>query len=232
MTVAPLTDNPLFLAVDTTDMRHARELIAACAPHIGGVKLGLEFFCRHGPRGIATLLPDHMPLFLDLKLHDIPNTVWGAMRALHHLEPAVVTVHAAGGAAMLRAARDAALPQTKVIAVTVLTSMDDADLGAVGVADGPAAQVARLAALTRDAGVDGIVCSGAEVAAARDAWPGGLFVVPGIRPGGALEADQKRVMTPGAALAAGARVLVVGRPITEAPDPAAAARAIAGTLHA
>lgn len=223
--------NPVFVAVDTPDVAAARALVAAVAPHVGGVKLGLEFFCAHGPAGIAAVMEGQsLPLFLDLKLHDIPNTVAGAVRSLAPLAPSILTVHAAGGHAMLAAARAAALPGTHVVAVTVLTSLDDADLLSAGVPDGAATQAARLAWLTRGAGLNGIVCSPHEVAAVKAEWANGLFVVPGVRPAGSDAGDQKRVMTPAEALKAGAGVLVIGRPITSAPDPADAAAAIAASL--
>jgi orotidine-5'-phosphate decarboxylase len=171
-----------------------------------------------------------LPIFLDLKLHDIPNTVGKAIQALRPLEPAILTVHAAGGRAMMEDAKAAAPKGTKVVAVTVLTSLDGEDLASIGVAADPHAQVERLAALARTAGLDGLVCSGAEVAAAKKLWPDGYFVVPGVRPADGNHADQKRVVTPRAALDAGASVLVVGRPITQAADPDEAARAIAATL--
>ena len=171
-----------------------------------------------------------LPIFLDLKLHDIPNTVGKAVEALRPLAPAVRTVHAAGGRAMLQAAKAAAPEGTRVVAVTVLTSLDAADLASAGVEGTPEQQVARLAMLPRDAGCDGIVCSGQEVATAHSAWPDGYFVVPGVRPTGGEQGDQKRVMTPRDALAAGASMLVIGRPITAAPDPARAAQEIAASL--
>lgn len=222
--------NPVFLAVDSTDLIAASRLVAACAPHIGGVKLGLEFFCAHGPAGVAALSGKGLPVFLDLKLHDIPNTVAGAVAALATLAPAILTVHAGGGAAMARAARDAAPATTRIVAVTVLTSLDDDDLAAAGVGDGAAAQVLRLAAVARCGGLDGVVASAHEAAAVRAAWDDALIVVPGVRPAGADVGDQKRVMTPREALAAGASVLVIGRPITAAADPAAAAAAILASL--
>jgi orotidine-5'-phosphate decarboxylase len=225
--------NPIFVAVDTPDIASARALVAAVAPHVGGIKLGLEFFCAHGPAGIAAVMDGQaLPLFLDLKLHDIPNTVAGAVRSLVPLAPSILTVHAAGGHAMLAAARAAAPTATRVVAVTVLTSLDDDDLRSAGVPDGSAAQAQRLAQLTLGAGLDGIVCSPHEVAAVQAAWPQGLFVVPGVRPAGSDTGDQKRVMTPAQALDAGAGVLVIGRPITAAPDPAAAAHAIALSIAA
>ena len=221
---------PVFVAIDTPDMGRARELAAGVKPFAGGVKLGLEFFCANGPAGVRDIASIGLPVFLDLKLHDIPNTVAKAVEALRPMEPAVLTVHAAGGRAMLEAARAAASEKTKVVAVTVLTSLDGDDLGTIGVGGEPVDQVRRLAELARQSGVDGIVCSGAEVKAASDSWPDGFFVVPGVRPQGSEIADQKRVVTPRAALDAGASILVIGRPVTGAPDPAAALQAIAATL--
>jgi orotidine-5'-phosphate decarboxylase len=222
--------NPVFVAVDTPDLARAQALARAVGAHVGGLKLGLEFFMANGPAGVRAIAELGLPVFLDVKLHDIPNTVAGALRSLSVLDLAVVNVHAGGGAAMLAAAREACPATTKLIAVTVLTSLDDPDMAAMGVADGAAAQVARLAGLTRAAGLDGIVCSPHEVAAMKAAWPNGYFVVPGVRPAGADVGDQKRVMTPRAALDAGASMLVIGRPITGAADPAAAAAAIAASL--
>ena len=222
--------NPIFVAIDTPDLAAAAALARAVAPHVGGLKLGLEFFCANGAEGIAALAASGLPIFLDLKLHDIPNTVGKAVTALAPLAPAVLTVHAAGGRAMLEAARAAAPAACKVVAVTVLTSLDAADLREAGVASSPAEQVERLADLSRSAGCDGIVCSGEEVEAAATRWPGGTFVVPGLRPVGSATGDQKRVLTPADALARGASLLVIGRPITAAPDPAVAARDIAASL--
>ncbi len=221
---------PIFVAIDTPDMERAIGLAEAVREHAGGVKLGLEFFSAQGPAGVRAIAGLGLPVFLDVKLHDIPNTVGKAVEALASLEPAVLTVHAAGGRAMMAAARAAAPAATKVVAVTVLTSLDGSDLTAVGIGDAAGDQVARLAGLARASGVDGIVCSGAEVAAAREAWPTGFFVVPGVRPAGAGLADQKRVATPRRALDDGASILVIGRPITAAPDPAAAIREIAAGL--
>jgi orotidine-5'-phosphate decarboxylase len=222
--------NPVFVGLDTPDLDHAEALARQVAPHVGGLKLGLEFFMANGPEGVRRMGAVGLPLFLDVKLHDIPNTVAGALKSLSVLDLAIVNVHASGGLAMMQAAREACRPGTKLIAVTVLTSLDEADLSAMGVFGNPAAQVHRLAVLTREAGLDGVVCSAHEVAALKAEWDDGLFVVPGIRPAGADLGDQKRVMTPKAALAAGAGALVIGRPITAAADPAAAAAAIAATL--
>lgn len=222
--------NPIFVAIDTPVLERARSLAEQVRANAGGVKLGLEFFSANGPAGVASVLGLGLPVFLDLKLHDIPNTVAKAVEALRPLELAVLTVHAAGGRAMLEAAKVAAGPATKVVAVTVLTSLDSDDLQSIGVASEPREQVERLAKLARSAGLDGIVCSGAEVAASKAAWPDGYFVVPGVRPPGTDISDQKRVVTPRQALDDGASMLVIGRPITGAPDPVAAIRDIAATL--
>jgi orotidine-5'-phosphate decarboxylase len=222
--------SPIFVAIDTPVLERARSLAEQVRANAGGVKLGLEFFSANGPAGVSSVLELGLPVFLDLKLHDIPNTVAKAVEALRPLEPAVLTVHAAGGRAMLEAAKAAAGPATKVVAVTVLTSLDGDDLQSIGVASEPREQVERLARLARSAGLDGIVCSGAEVAAAKAAWPDGYFVVPGVRPAGTDVSDQKRVVTPRQALDDGASMLVIGRPITGAADPAAAIRDIAATL--
>jgi orotidine-5'-phosphate decarboxylase len=211
--------NPIFVAIDTPDVERAVALAEAVRGQAGGVKVGLEFFSAQGPEGVRRIAALGLPVFLDVKLHDIPNTVAKAVEVLAPLEPAILTVHAAGGKAMLEAAKAAAPAATKVIGVTVLTSLNEADLAAAGIHGSPPEQVERLAALAREAGIDGIVCSGAEVARARKAWPKGFFVVPGIRPAGADIGDQKRVVTPSQALADGASVLVIGRPITGAADP-------------
>jgi orotidine-5'-phosphate decarboxylase len=223
--------NPVFCALDVDNEPQALRLALAIAPHVGGFKLGLEYFNACGLESVARIAGQcGLPLFLDLKLHDIPNTVAGGIRALARLKPALLTIHTQGGSAMMRAARDAAPPETRVVGVTVLTSLDATDLNSIGVADAPEEQVTRLARLAHASGLDGIVCSPLEVARAARHWPGGTFVVPGIRPAGSALGDQKRVMTPRDALAAGATHLVIGRPITGAADPAAAAATIAAEL--
>ena len=222
--------SPIYVAIDTPDMDRARAIAAAVKRHAGGIKLGLEFFCHNGRSGVLELAELGLPLFLDLKFHDIPNTVAKAIQALSPLTPSILTVHAAGGRAMMEDARAAAPVGTRIVAVTMLTSLDDSDLATTGVNGCAHDQVARLADLARTAGLDGIVCSGNEVAAARKAWKDGLFVVPGIRAGDAQVGDQKRVMTARRAIDQGASILVIGRPVTEAADPDAALRAIAATL--
>ncbi len=225
--------NPIYLALDIPRLDSAIALAQKVRHHVGGLKLGLEFFCAHGQHGVHEIAKIGLPIFLDLKLHDIPNTVAAAMQAIHVLEPAIVTVHAGGGRAMMEDAKAAASEHTKVVAVTVLTSLDDADLARMGVTDSAHDQALRLADLAQEAGLDGIVCSGHEVGAVHKRWKNGYLIVPGLRPAQSGQAglgDQKRTVTPRAARDAGASVLVIGRPISRAEDPAAAARAIEGTL--
>ena len=222
--------NPVYLALDLPQLEPALELARRVRAHVGGLKLGLEFFCAHGHHGVHEVARLGLPIFLDLKLHDIPNTVAGAMHAIHVLEPAIVTVHASGGRAMMEDAKAAAANGTKVVAVTMLTSLDERDLMRTGVNGDAHDQVMRLAELAHTAGLDGIVCSGREVAKVRKQWKDGFFVVPGLRLNGGPVADQKRVVTPRQARDDGASVLVVGRPISRAEDPLAAARAIEATL--
>ena len=222
--------SPIYVAIDTPDLARARAIATRTRAHIGGIKLGLEFFSAHGQHGVREMADLGLPIFLDLKLHDIPNTVAKAVQALSPIEPAILTVHVSGGRAMLEDAKAAAPVHTRVVAVTMLTSLDAADLAATGVGGSAHDQVLRLTELAHEAGIDGIVCSGAEVAAAKAAWPKGFFVVPGVRPANGPAGDQKRVVTPRAALDAGASILVIGRPITQADDPDTAARAIGATL--
>jgi orotidine-5'-phosphate decarboxylase len=225
----------LIAALDTTDVTQAATWAEQVAPHCGLLKLGLEFYLANGASGVQAVA--RLPVFLDLKLHDIPNTVAGAVRAVLPLRPRMLTLHAAGGAAMVTAARRAAEQagpdRPMLLAVTVLTSLDAAALAAVGVAGGTRQQVLRLARLAMEAGADGLVCSAQEVAMLRDALDKtAVLVVPGIRPAGFPSGDQIRTMTPREADDAGADWLVVGRPITSAADPGAAAAAIAAELAA
>jgi len=226
--------NPVFVALDTTDLDYARQLAERLRGQVGGLKLGLEFFSAHGPDGVRAFEGLGLPVFLDLKFHDIPNTVVGAVRAAAQLGVSILNVHAQGGATMMRAAVEAARnvsPSTKVIAVTMLTSLSDEDLPSVGLTPPVADQVLRLASLAQQCGLHGVVCSAHEIGRLRrELGPDFLLVVPGIRPAGSQAGDQRRVMGPAEALAAGADVLVIGRPITGAPDPALAARDIAQSL--
>jgi len=222
--------NPVYVAIDTPELDDAIALAKSVKNHVGGVKLGLEFFYANGHHGVHEVAKLGLPIFLDLKLHDIPNTAAKAVQALNGLAPAILTIHASGGRAMMEDAKAAAGLNTKVVAVTVLTSLDDHDLSRVGVSDDPHSQVERLAGLAREAGLDGIVCSGREVKAAHKAWKDGFFVVPGLRLKDGKAGDQKRTVTPRQARDDGASVLVIGRPITTADVPDNAARAIVGTL--
>ncbi|HKQ46296.1 MAG TPA: orotidine-5'-phosphate decarboxylase [Rhizomicrobium sp.] len=226
--------NPVFVALDTTDPDYARQLAERVRSSVGGLKLGLEFFNAHGPDGVRPFVEMGLPVFLDLKYHDIPNTVAGACRAAAGLGVSILNVHAQGGLAMMRAAADAAKSvslSTKIIAVTMLTSLGDEDLPGLGLTPPVGDQVLRLAVLAQQSGMDGVVCSAHEILRLRqELGPDFLLVVPGIRPAGAALGDQRRVMGPVEARDAGANILVIGRPITGAADPGQAAREIAQSL--
>jgi orotidine-5'-phosphate decarboxylase len=233
----------LCVALDAPDLATAEGWARQVAPHAGLLKVGLELFSAEGGAAVRRI-GAHRPVFLDLKLHDIPNTVAGAVRALSPLKPAWLTIHAAGGAAMIAAAREAAeqaggspgprasgATRIRLLAVTVLTSLDAAALADIGVSGGPVQQVLRLGRLAVAAGADGLVCSPREVTALRDALGDGpALVVPGVRPSGSAADDQARTATPEEMAAAGADFVVVGRPITRAADPAAASRQVAAAL--
>ena len=225
--------NPILVAIDTVDLEKARGLARSVAPHVGGIKLGLEFFVANGAQGVNYVAGD-MPVFLDLKFHDIPNTVAGAIRATAGINCFMMTVHACGGGDMMRAAKEAALSlpnSPKIVGVTVLTSMDQADLGRVGVDKPVEQQVLDLADLAKDNGLDGIVCSPREISALR-ARIGSDFtlVTPGIRPSGSAKGDQKRIMTPKDAVDEGSNYLVIGRPIAQNAEPAQAAADIFASI--
>ena len=221
-------------ALDVPDQALALALARALAPEVGPLKVGLELFGAGGPAAMRAISA-HAPVFLDLKLHDIPNTVASAVTALLPIAPAMITIHAAGGPAMIEAARAAAehagAARPIILAVTVLTSMDAATLAETGVSGGTVQQVLRLARMALAAGADGLVCSPLEVPRLRDAHGAAPFlVVPGVRPAGSAAGDQTRIATPREAVDAGADWIVIGRPITRAADPVAAARAIAAEL--
>lgn len=230
--------NPVFCAIDTNTLSTAVELASSVSGKVGGLKLGLEFFLAHGVEGYKKIAALGTPIFLDVKLHDIPNTVAGAITSLLPLNPAFITLHTAGGPAMMRAAADAAArvpaaQRPKLLGVTVLTSLDASDLAAVGQSTDVSAQVLRLATLAKESGLDGVICSPAEVALLRNALgPDFILMVPGIRPVWAASNDQKRILTPKEAVTAGASYLVIGRPITGAASPAEAAQRIADELAA
>ena len=226
--------NPVFVALDTPETSRALALAELLAPHVGGFKVGLEFLTATGPEGLRRIVDLGLPVFADVKFHDIPNTVAGASRALAAQGIACFNIHALGGAAMMRAAREAIEgfdPRPKILGVTILTSLADTDLAALGLLGTARECVVRLAALALENGLDGVVCSPQEIEAARESCGRNfLIVTPGVRPAGSVLADQRRVRTPAEALAAGADILVVGRPITGAPDPAEAARRMAEEL--
>ena len=219
------------VALDFPSWREAEPFARTVAPGVGILKVGLEMFAAEGPAAVRAAATLGRPVFLDLKLHDIPNTVEGAARSAAASGASLLTVHASGGPAMVAAAVKGAGGKLRVLAVTVLTSLDAAALRAVGLDGPPEAAVVRLARLAVDAGAGGLVCSPHEVRAVRAAvGPGPLLVVPGVRPAGAAKGDQARVATPAEAVAAGADVIVLGRPLRDAPDPLAAAREIAAGL--
>ncbi len=226
--------SPVFCALDTPDLQEAKQQAMLLAGQVGGIKLGLEFFMAQGHAGVAAVRPPQLPLFLDVKLHDIPNTVAGALASLLPLSPDFVTIHTSGGEAMMTAARDVAAQADnppKLLGVTVLTSLDSDDLASVGQDKDTRAQVVRLAKLAQAAELDGVICAPTEIAALRAACgPDFILMVPGIRPAWAASNDQKRVMTPREAMGAGATHLVIGRPITAAADPLAAAQKINAEL--
>jgi orotidine-5'-phosphate decarboxylase len=228
--------SPVFCAIDRPDLEGGLALARSLLGTVGGLKVGLEFTTANGPDGVRQMVALGLPVFLDLKFHDIPNTVAGAVRAAGALGVAMMTLHVAGGPAMLRAAVEAAAtcePRPWLLGVTVLTSVDDADLSAIGMTVGTADQVLRLAELAATCGLDGVICSPQEIAPLRRRFgPDFKLVVPGIRPAGSAIGDQKRTLGPADAIAQGADRLVVGRPITQAAEPRAAALAIEAEIAA
>lgn len=229
-------DLPLiYCALDTKDLGYVKEFSALLTEAGCGVKLGLEFYGAHGPQGVQTLLENGVrpSIFLDLKYHDIPNTVAGAIESASSLDVAYLNVHASGGSEMMQEAKRACAPNTRLLAVTVLTSLNDSMLEEIGQARPAADQVLRLANLTHRSGLDGVVCSAHEVNQLRNALPNSfVLMVPGIRPEGSEAGDQQRIMTPRQAVEAGATHLVIGRPITKATDPQAMIRSIQESIAA
>ena len=222
----------IYCAIDTKDLGQAKELASAVSEAGCGVKLGLEFFNKHGPQGVQMILEERVKpsVFLDLKYHDIPNTVAGAVESAASLDVAYLNVHASGGLEMMRVAKLSCAKTTRLLAVTILTSLNDSALSEVG-QPGASEQVQRLAALTHKAGLDGVVCSAHEIKSLRDTLgPEFVLMVPGIRPAGSDAGDQKRIMTPREAVSLGATHLVIGRPITGAANRATAAKKIAESL--
>jgi orotidine-5'-phosphate decarboxylase len=227
--------NPICLALDTPELERAIALARTLRNAVGYLKIGMEFFYANGAKGYEAVAREGIPIFLDLKLHDIPNTVEQGLRSLMQLAPApaIVNVHAQGGLAMMQAARKAVPATTKLIAVTVLTSLSHEDC--INTGHDPELTTAdlamTLAQLTHEAGLDGVVCSPHDIEVVRTVLPRDfLTVVPGIRPAGADAQDQKRIATPKSAMDAGADVLVIGRAITSAADPVRAAHDILASL--
>lgn len=231
--------NPLFCAIDSDDLNYAETLASSVGQEVGGLKLGKEFFTAHGPTGVRRISEagNEAPIFLDLKFHDIPNTVARAVKAACSLKPYIINVHASGGAAMLKAAIESANNYGKnrrpmIVAVTMLTSLNDQDLESVGFRGKIVERAVALAKLAKNCGLDGVVCSAAEISAIRNAC-GAEFVtiVPGVRTSKESRNDQKRTCSPAEALSLGATYLVIGRPITSAPDPVAAVKAIKKSIE-
>jgi orotidine-5'-phosphate decarboxylase len=234
------TQNPIFCAIDTPSLIIARDLVLNISPYIGGLKIGLEFFCANGPSGVQDLIKEsELPVFLDLKFHDIPNTVMAAINSVSSIEPFIINVHASGGQKMMEAARDEATSSALalgcirplVFGVTILTSISAGELDEIGIFGPPNDVVLQLASLAREAGLDGVVCSPHEVSSIKEACGSDFKVItPGVRPLWSQKNDQKRVMTPALALAAGADYLVIGRPITASEDPRLAAEKLAAEI--
>jgi orotidine-5'-phosphate decarboxylase len=235
----PQPHERIFCALDTTDAAHAVKLATSLKDVIGGVKLGLEFFMANGADGFKRVAETGAPIFLDLKFHDIPNTVAGAIRAVAPLAPKIMTIHTQGSSEMMRRASETAAEQAQkfgtikpwVVGVTILTSLDDSDIIATGIEGGVPKTVQRLAMLAEESTLDGVVCSPMEIELLRRTIGTDFkLVVPGIRPQGSAIGDQKRVMTPKEAVDNGADILVIGRPITQAENPRLAAENIVASL--
>lgn len=240
MTSMTATNNPIICAVDTTDVAHAEHITEQVRGHVGGIKLGLEYFTANGAAGVRKITDLKVPVFLDLKFHDIPNTVAKAIQATAGINTFMMTVHTSGGRAMLQRAIEASdevaqltgKERPMIIGVTILTSLDQDDLLMIGFNDKVHDQVKRLADLAQCSGLDGVVCSPYEINLLREHC-GDEFklIVPGIRPDGSNSNDQKRIMTPKEAIERGADYLVIGRPITQADDIAQSAQNIADSLN-
>jgi len=230
----------ILCALDTTNVEEAAILAGELSPHVGGIKLGLEFFGANGPQGFLEVAKANRNIFLDLKLHDIPNTVAKSIHALMPLRPKIMTIHTAGGSAMMKAASEAATLAAKnegcerpiIVGVTILTSLDNEDIEAIGFQNKVSMQVVKLARLAKESGLDGVVCSPHEIKLIKESCGADFkLVVPGIRPAGSDTGDQKRVMTPEEAVSLGADYLVIGRPITKSDNPAQSAQLIANEIN-
>jgi orotidine-5'-phosphate decarboxylase len=226
-------DPPICVALDTADLDEARRTIDALTDVVPVFKVGLELFCAHGPRAVAEVLDRGADVFLDMKINDIPKQAAGAVRAAQRIGAGYLTIHSGGGRAMVRAAVDAAGDVgPKLLVVTALTSLDDAALHDVGVSRSASEQVDAMARLAADEGAPGLVLSAAEVGRVRAAHPDLFLLTPGIRPATVALGDQKRVGTPAQAVGAGADLIVLGRAVSQAPDPVVATRRILDEIHA
>ena len=228
--------NRIFVALDTPDLEYALALSKDLLGFIGGVKLGKEFFTANGLDGVKKIAKSGMPIFLDLKFHDIPNTVAGAVKSSLQVNPSIITIHASGGRAMLEAAANMVeqkpAPKPLLIGVTLLTSIDNEDLTQIGITQPLEDHVLLLAELAKSSGLDGVVCSAKEVSIIKQAFGDLLkIIVPGIRPNLSGQNDQKRFVTPGQAIKNGADLLVIGRPITETLDPVEATMEIVNEIN-
>ncbi len=226
--------NPIFCAIDMPNLSDAFDICSSIKDHIGGIKLGLEFLSANGPAGVEKINTLGVPVFLDTKFHDIPNTVSKAIKSLVPLHPFMVNIHACGGQEMMKKSVEALDHFDKrplLLAVTVLTSLDAQDMQDVGVKLSPRDQVRRLAALAKESGLDGVVCSAQEIDVLRaDLGDDFKLLTPGIRPQGSDSGDQKRIMTPREAIEKGSNYLVIGRPITQAPNPVQAIQQILDSI--
>ena len=223
-----MTNNPIFCAIDTSNIETATNLVSQIKPHIGGIKLGLEFFTSCGISGCHTMKEFDLPMFIDLKLHDIPNTVASALRGIFSLEPEYTTLHISGGSEMLKSSvslKNELRSKTNLLGVTILTSFDDNTIEELGFGSSVKHSIEQLTSIAHESGLDGIVCSPHEVKYIKETYKNKLkLIVPGIRSGNNVNNDQKRTLSAKEAISAGADIIVVGRPITKAKDPAESAQ--------
>ena len=216
-----VTPDQIILALDVDTADEALSWVRRLKGRVGTCKVGLQLFLRDGPKVLRGLSEAGMPVFLDLKFHDIPNTVAQAVKSVAIWKPRLLTLHASGGREMMEAAREQAPKETCLLGVTVLTSLSESSVQEIGWGGGVQASVERLSALAKSAGLGGVVCSPHEAKGERERWGIGEVVTPGVRPPGADKGDQNRVMTPAEAIQAGASRIVVGRPVLQAKNPEA-----------
>ena len=223
-----MTNNPIFCAIDTSNLETATNLVSQIKPHIGGIKLGLEFFTSCGISGCHTMKEFDLPMFIDLKLHDIPNTVASALRGIFSLEPEYTTLHISGGSEMLKSSvslKNELQSKTNLLGVTILTSFNDNTIEELGFGTSVKHSIEQLTSIAHESGLDGIVCSPQEVKHIKETYKNKLkLIVPGIRSSNNVINDQKRTLSAKEAISAGADIIVVGRPITKAKDPAESAK--------